>query len=104
MSLIYPDPFEYIVRTYRVPACVGRRITVYGKPATIVSSRGHHLGINYDTDKPQLVRSAHPVDGVVYTNKIRPPRKVTRGARRYQEYLRSECVETFAEWLGIRRW
>ena len=97
------SPFDYITRTYNVPARIGRRVTVYGKPATITADRGHYIGITYDTDKPSMIRNAHPVDGVVYLDEVVKPRKPSRSARRYMEYLRSEVNESFAEWLGIRR-
>ncbi|WP_140921036.1 hypothetical protein [Limnobaculum xujianqingii] len=32
---------------------------------------------------------------------IPEPEKLTGGKQKYNEYLRSECCESFAEWLGI---
>jgi hypothetical protein len=96
-------PFGYIVRTYGVPACIGRRVEVYGKPAIITADRGQHIGVTYDTDKPGVIRSAHPTDGVVYSDDVVKPRRASRSARRYADYLRAEVNETFAEWLGIKR-
>jgi len=96
-------PFEYVCRTYQVPACVGRRVMVHGKPGTIVEDRGHHIGVNFDADKPGRVSPCHPTSEVRYLEQIREPRKVSRSSRRYQEYLNADCGETFAEWLGIGR-
>ena len=93
--------FDYIIRTYGVPACIGRRVTLHGKPATITADRGHYIGITYDTDKPGVIRNAHPADGVVYLDAVVKPRRASRSARRYADYLRAEVNETFAEWLGI---
>lgn len=95
--------FKFINRTYGVNACIGRRVIVYGKPATITADRGHYIGITYDTDKPSVVRNAHPISKVVYLDEVVKQRTVSRSARRYAEYLRSEVNETFAEWLGIRK-
>lgn len=97
------NPFDYIIRTYNVPARIGRRVTVYGKAATITADRGHYIGITYDTDKPSIIRNAHPVDGVVYLDEVVKPRKPSRSARRYQEFLECDFGQSFAEWLGIRR-
>jgi hypothetical protein len=30
------------------------------------------------------------------------PKKLTRGQKNYQDYLRSDCCETFAEWMGFK--
>ena len=95
--------FDYITRTYCVPACIGRRVTVYGKPAVITACRGHYIGVTYDTDKPGTIRNAHPTDGIVYLNEVVKPRLVSKSARRYADYLRSEVNETFAELLGIKK-
>jgi hypothetical protein len=95
--------FDYVNQNYGTNACIGRRVVVYGLPATITADRGHYIGITYDTDKPRTVRNAHPVDGVVYLEEVVKPRKASRSARRYAEYLRSEVNETFAEWLNIKK-
>lgn len=29
------------------------------------------------------------------------PKKLTRSAKRYQEYLRLDCNESYAEWMGF---
>lgn len=95
------NDFEYIRTHYNVPACIGRRVIVYGKPGTIVADRGHYIGVNFDSDKPSLVRSAHPTSEVVYLEEFKAPRKLSRSARRYQEYLNDDSGYSFAEWLGI---
>lgn len=58
--------FYYIKQYYKVPAEIGRRVRVYGKLGTIVEDRGHYIGVNFDEDKPGVVRNAHPTDGVEY--------------------------------------
>jgi len=95
--------FTYIKKTYNVPACTGRRVKVYGKPGTIVKDCGHHLGVNFDEDKPSRVSRAHPVDGVEYLTEIVKPRKVGRSAKRYQEWLNADTGHSFANWIGADR-
>lgn len=95
-------PFEYVQRTYAVPACRGRRVRVYGRPAVIVEDRGHHLGITYDDARPGVVHSAHPTDGVEYLEEVVQPRRVSRSARRYQVYLNGDTGLTFREWLDTK--
>lgn len=94
-------PFNYVIRTYNVPACIGRRVVVNGKPGTIIEDRGHHIGVNFDADKPGLSKPCHPTWEVQYLGEIVKPRKASRGAQRYQEYLRDDSGWSFLEWL---RW
>jgi hypothetical protein len=93
--------FEYIKDNYHVPAQIGRRVIVYGKPGIIIEDRGHHLGVNFDEDRPGVVKSAHPTCEVEYLDRIGIIRKMTRSQRNYQTYLKSECSESFGEWLKI---
>lgn len=93
--------FDYVRKVYGVPACIGRVVSVYDKMGIITADRGHYIGVTFDSEKPKMIRSAHPVDGVKYFDIVAKPRKVGRSSIRYQEYLKSECNETFAEWLGI---
>lgn len=94
--------FEYVNRAYNVNACLGRRVTVDGKPGTIIEDRGGRIGVNFDSDKPGRSLPCHPTWNVVYHEEIVKPRRASRSARRYQEYLRAKVNESFAEWLGIR--
>lgn len=57
---------EYVRQHYHVPACIGRRVMVYGKPGIIAEDRGHYIGVNLDTDKPSAVNNYHPTDEVEY--------------------------------------
>lgn len=43
---------EYVRAHYNVPAEIGRRVVVDGKPGIITSDRGHYIGVNFDADKP----------------------------------------------------
>lgn len=86
---------EYVRRYYGVPAEVGRRLMVYGQPAIISADRGHHIGITYDKDKPGVLLSAHPIDGVEYLGMglVRP---MTPGQRRYRKWI--EVADCFPDW------
>jgi len=95
--------FDYVRNAYGVPACIGRVVGVYGKMGIITADRGHYIGVTFDTEKPQIIRNVHPMDGVKYFDIVAKPRKVGRSSIRYQEYLKSECNETFSEWLGIEK-
>lgn len=89
--------FEYIKSTYGVPAEIGRRVTVYGKPGIIAKDCGHYIGVNFDEDKPGVIKNAHPTSEVVYLEmgKIRKP---SRSAARYQRYLEvGDCWNSFID-------
>lgn len=93
---------EYVQRHYGVPACVGRRVTVGGKPGVIAEDRGHYIGVNFDEDKPGVVHNAHPTWEVEYLE-MGKIRQMTRSQKRYAEYLEfADCYESFADFLGIK--
>ncbi len=46
---------EYVQQYYSVPACIGRRVVVDGKPGVIAKDRGHYIGVNFDSDKPGVI-------------------------------------------------
>jgi hypothetical protein len=88
---------EYVRQAYHVPAEIGRRVVVYGKPGIIAKDRGHYIGVNLDTDKPGVVRNYHPTDGVEYLG-MGELRKLTRSQERYQRYIDvSECFDSFID-------
>jgi len=91
---------EYVRQYYGVPAEIGRRVLVSGKLGTIAGDRGHYIGVNLDSDKPSRILNYHPTDGVEYLDEIKPPRKPSRSAARYQRYLEvGECFESFLHFL-----
>jgi len=57
---------EYVREYYRVQACIGRRVTVGGKPGVIAKDRGHYIGVNFDSDKPTVIMNVRPTSGVEY--------------------------------------
>ena len=94
--------FRYIKEAYGITAQVGMRVIVNGKHGTIAEDRGHHIGVNFDEDKPGIVKPCHPTWRVEYTDEIAPLRKATRGQRRYLEYLKvADCFDDFRQFL---RW
>lgn len=91
--------FDYIKTHYNVPAEMGRRVTVSGKPGIITEDRGHYIGVNFDADKPGVIKNAHPTWEVEYLGMgvIRP---MTRAQARYQRYLDiGDCFDNFRDFL-----
>lgn len=90
--------FEYVRQHYGVPADLGRRVEVHGKPGVIAADRGHYIGVNFDSDKPGVIRSAHPTSEVKYLGMgfVRP---MTRSQRRYEAFLEEDSSLQFGEWL-----
>lgn len=93
---------EYVRQYYGVPARIGRRVMVYGKPGIIAEDRGHYIGVNLDTDKPGQVSNYHPTDKVEYLD-MGKVRKMTRSQQRYHDYLNEDPSCTFAEWLLFKK-
>lgn len=92
---------QYVRTHYGVPACIGRRVRVYGDAGIIAEDRGHYIGVNFDKDKPGRISNCHPTDKVEYLElgTIRP---MTRAQRNYRNFLNADCGCTFAEWLKFR--
>ncbi|KFC61922.1 hypothetical protein [Massilia sp. LC238] len=93
--------FEYVRSHYGVPAELGRRVVVSGKPGVIAADRGHYIGVNFDSDKPGVVRNCHPTSEVEYggMGKVRKPSK---GAARYGRWL--EYGDAFDSFIQFCRW
>lgn len=92
----------YVRDYYKVPACIGRRIKVYGEPGIIAEDRGHYIGVNLDIEKPSRISNYHPTDGVEYLG-MGTVRKLTRSQQNYQDYLNTESSDSFAEWMRFKR-
>lgn len=94
--------FEYVKDNYDVTVQIGQVIYLNGNRGKVAEDRGHYLGINFDSDKPGIIKNVHPTDDDLFiTCHVKPVRKPTRSQKNYQDYLRSECNETFAEWMGF---
>lgn len=95
--------FEYVNQYYGVNACIGQRVKVDGQPGVIAKDMGSYIGVNFDSDKPGLIKPCHPTWKVEYLG-MGKLRKMTRSQKRYQEYLDSvynEAGHSFAYYLGI---
>ena len=92
---------EYIKQAYKVPAEIGRRVLVYGKPGIITADRGHYIGVTLDTDKPGRVSNYHPTDGVEYLE-MGAVRKLTRSQQNYRNFLDADCGFSFSEWMRFK--
>lgn len=86
---------------YQVPADIGRRVTVDGKPGIIAEDRGHHLGVLFDGDKPGHIKPCHPTWRVAYHGMGRI-RTMTRSQARYQRFL--DSWGTWDSFLDFCRW
>ena len=87
----------YVVEHYGVPAQIGRRIIMNGKPGIIAADRGNYIGINLDEDKPGMIVNAHPTWNIEYgeMGKLRKPSKSSARYQRYLEY--GECFDSFLD-------
>jgi len=95
-------PLAYVRRYYGVPAEIGRRVTVGGRPGIITADRGAYIGVTFDDAKPATVSPCHPTSQVVYGD-MGTPRPLTRSQRRYLDYLEvSDCFESFRDYLHYR--
>lgn len=92
---------EYVKQTYGVPAEIGRRVTVYGKPGIIAEDRGHYIGVNFDSDKPGVIKNAHPTSDVQYHD-IGKICKPSKWRQRYERYL--EYGDGFRSFVDYCRW
>ena len=93
--------YEYVKQHYGVPACTGRKVIVDGKHGVIAKDKGHHIGVNFDEDKPGVISNCHPTWRVEYGGMTKI-RSMTRSQRRYQEFLEvGDCYDSFAHFLGV---
>lgn len=102
LSTLKQMAFEYIIKNYKVLACIGRRVVVDGEAGVIVEDRGSYIGVLFDNQKPNCILNCHPTWEVEYQG-MGEVRKMTRSQKRYQEYLK-QCDyndQSFVEWLGI---
>lgn len=92
---------EYVKQHYGVPAAIGRRVVVNGKPGVIAEDQGHHIGVLFDADKPSNISPCHPTWEVEYLGMGRV-RKMTRSQRRYQRFMEyGDCFDSFIDFC---RW
>lgn len=93
---------EFVRQQYGVPAEIGRRVIVDGKPGIIAADRGGRIGVNFDADKPNMIYDCHPTWKVEYLE-MGEVRRQTRSQQRYNEFLASDgAYGSFGEFLKYR--
>jgi hypothetical protein len=93
-------PCAYVRQAYGVPADIGRRVTVDGKPGIIAADRGAHLGVTFDDQRPGDIATCHPTWRVVY-GEMGTLRPVSRSRARWLRYLEvGDCFASFREFLA----
>jgi len=90
--------FEYIKQAYGVSAAIGRRVIVDGRSGVIAKNCGNYIGVNFDADKPGVIKPCHPTWEVIYGD-LGPVRKLTRAQQRYEDYLDADWPDSFGDWL-----
>jgi len=97
------EPLEYVRNYYGVPAVIGRRVTVDGKPGIITEEMGAYIGVNFDGTKATAVMPCHPTWKVEYLEMGTLP-KLTRGQKQWMEYSKvRDCFENFREFLRYKQ-
>ena len=102
------QPFEYIKKTYGVPAEIGCRVVVDGQSGIIVADCGQYIGGRLDTDAPDMIRNFHPTWRVEYLepNKVV---KICTECGSTELYTGGEikeprmCITCFAAMTGFTR-
>lgn len=90
--------FDYVRKYYKVPAEVGRLVSVGGKPVIIAEDRGAYIGVLFDNDDPKSILPCHPTSQVEYKG-MGKVRKMTRSQRRYRDFINADLTCTFGEYL-----
>jgi len=92
---------EYAQQYYGVPASIGRRVVVNGRHGVIAKDCGHHIGVNFDDEKPGSISPCHPTWEVEYLG-MGKVRKMTRSQKRYQRFREfGDCFDSFIDFC---RW
>lgn len=91
---------DYINNYYNFSARIGQRVCVDGEFGVIAEDRGHYLGVNFDSDKPGVVKNCHPTWEVEY-GKMGKIRHISKSAARYRDYLNFDSGMKFIDFC---RW
>ena len=90
---------EYIQRCYKVPAEIGRRVLIDGRPGIIAEDMGAYIGVLFDDQPPNVILPHHPTSMVQYLG-MGEVRKMTRSQQRYHDYLKvADCFDSFKDYL-----
>lgn len=102
-DLVSADGLSYVRIHYGVPAEIGRRVKVSGRPGIITAGRGQYIGVTFDDDKPWRIHNAHPTSEVEYLE-MGTPRRLTAKQKRYRDYLEvADLYESFGHYLRSQR-
>jgi len=97
-------PCKYVRDYYGVPAEIGRRVIVNGKPGVIAEDGGHYIGVLFDEDAPGTVYPCHPTWRVEYQGMgpVRQlPARKRRAKERYQRYREyGDGFDNFRQFLA----
>jgi hypothetical protein len=95
---------QYVRKYYGVPAEVGRRVEVAGKPGVIAEGRGAYIGVLFDEDEPGTVYPCHPTWRVEYQGMgaVRQlPARQRRAKARYQRFREfGDGFDSFRDFLA----
>lgn len=97
--------FDYIKNAYKVPAEMHREVIVDGKKGVITEDMGNYIGVNFYDNQTAHALPCHPTWEVTYLdtfNRKPPILKQSRSKKRYDTWRRSDCSETFSEWIKGR--
>ena len=92
---------DYVRTYYNVPAEIGRRVVVDGKPGIVAEDCGNYIGVNFDSDKPGYISPCHPTWRVEYAE-MGSLRKMTKSQQRYRRFL--EYGDGFNNFIDFCRW
>ncbi len=100
--------FDWINKYYKLDVKVGLEVEREGKRGVVVEDMGNYVGVIME-DRPNQVRPYHPTD-LVYGGMAKRVPKISRSAKRYQEYINiSEAIGiSFGEYVKrekeIKEW
>jgi hypothetical protein len=98
--------FEYIKKTYGVPADIFREVTVDGEKGVIIKCIGAYIGVTFYDRKDKSPLPCHPTSEVMYLetfNRKPPKNKNSRSKQRYRDYLELDTDMSFSEFIGVRK-
>lgn len=96
---------EYARQYYGVPAEIGRRVVMNGRPGVIAEDRGQYVGVLFDDCKPGDFLPCHPTWEMRYgeMGAVRVE-KLTKAQRRYRAWVRCDFSECFDDFLHFCDW
>jgi len=93
---------KYAKEYYGVPSDIGREVSYKNDSGIIYKDGGNYIAVNFDRDKPGIIKYIHPNDPDLKYLGMGKLRKMTRGQARYRRYL--EYGEGFDNFLDFCYW